>query len=209
MKIIKQSHEILQYDDIKLIELAGRTCYKSEGNITEDSAKKFVKGLINRKHMAMIEFGGAAVKLITDRGVTHEQVRHRLASYGQESTRFVRYGDIDVIQPVIAKELSLLDKAYNVWHNHMLSSEKAYKELLDLGWKPEFARSVLPNSLKTEIVVKCSYREWRHIFELRVLGITGKPHPQIQQLLEPVLRELNEKVPVVFEDLVETLDNKK
>ncbi|MDY6893799.1 MAG: FAD-dependent thymidylate synthase [Thermotogota bacterium] len=179
-----------------MMELAGRTCYKSEDNITNESAAKFVKMLIDRKHHAMIEFGDIIVKFITNRGVTHELVRHRLCSFAQESTRYVNYGrdDIKFIKPVwICMEHQL-----GLWKLAMSIAEDFYKALLREGWQPQQAREVLPNSLKTEIVVKANIREWRHIFNLRC---SKNAHPQMRALMIPLLEELKEKLPVVFDDI--------
>lgn len=205
MKIIEQSHEILHMDGLDLIERAGRTCYKSEEKITEDSAPRFAQMLIKRGHEAMIEHGSATVKFITNRGVTHELVRHRVASFGQESTRYVNYGgkDMEFIRPVWCRGLEgCANTGYcHAWEQAMSYAEIAYRDLLDLGWRPEQAREVLPNSLKTEIVVTANYREWRHIFKLRAIGTTGKPHPQMQALMLPVLEEFKVKLPALFGDL--------
>ncbi len=213
MIIVEQSHEILHMDGLERIERAGRTCYKSEDKITDESAPQFAQMLIKRGHEAMIEHGGATVKFITNRGVTHELVRHRLCAFGQESTRYVNYGgsDIAFIRPVWCDESVLGlhseeyeaqgDDATNTWLNSMWNLEKAYNRLLLEGWRPEQAREVLPNSLKTEIVVTANYREWRHIFKLRAIGTTGKPHPQMQALMLPVLEEFKAKLPAIFGDL--------
>lgn len=204
MKIVEQSHEILHMDGLERIEIAGRTCYKSEDKITKDSSDRFVKMLIKRGHEAMIEHGSATVKFITDRGVTHELVRHRPASFGQESTRYVNYGgdDIQFIRPVWYKN-NKDGSPEIIWEFACGRSEDHYKELLQLGWQPEQARSVLPNSLKTEIVVTANFREWRHIFKLRAIGTTGKPHPQMQALMIPVLKEFAAIHPPLFGDLLE------
>lgn len=243
MKIIEQSHEILAYDGLDLIERAGRTCYKSEGKIgctlplgyecpvnwpvydvNEDhcvqtdcpnhSANKFTRQLIKRGHEAMLEHGSATVRFITNRGVTHELVRHRVASFGQESTRYVKYdGEMEFIRPVWCEASAELLDSWNDISEPLiigadikflmacLDAEESYRDLITLGWRPEQAREVLPNSLKTEIVVTANYREWRHIMKLRAIGTTGKPHPQMQALMLPLLAELKEKLPALFEDL--------
>ena len=223
MKIIDQSHEIIHMDDMGRIEQAGRTCYKSEDkmgctqpvgeceyifdaassvcrNCGSNSAPRFVRMLIKRGHEAMLEHGCATVKLVTNRGVTHELVRHRVASYGQESTRYVKYdGEMEFIRPVwLIDDLCI---GAGAWKIAMLEAETSYKFLLDQGWRPEQAREVLPNSLKTEIVVTANYREWRHIFKLRAIGTTGKPHPQMQALMLPVLEEFKRRLPALFGDL--------
>ena len=196
MKIVEQSHEILtnlSEDMYKNIELSGRTCYKSEDKITEDSAKKFVEMIIKRGHESVLEHQNITVKFITDRGVTHELVRHRLAAYSQESTRYVNYkGGMEVIQPIGLGSLGMYD-----WRIAMESSEKAYKELIDKKYAPQVARSVLPNSLKTEIVMTANVREWRHVFKLRC---SNAAHPQIKLLMLPLLEELWKKLPAFFAD---------
>lgn len=214
MVIIEQRHEILHMDGLDRIEMAGRTCYKSEDKITDASAPQFVRMLIKRGHEAMLEHGGATVKFVTNRGVTHELVRHRLCAFGQESTRYVNYGgsDIAFILPVwcdaeilgahVGDYRATSDDATNTWMNAMWNLEQAYRALLDEGWRPEQAREVLPNSLKTEIVVTANYREWRHIFKLRALGLSGRPHPQMQALMLPVLESFRQALPPLFEDLV-------
>lgn len=199
MKIIEQSHEILSIpeDLLKMIEKVGRTCYKSEDRITEGSAEKFVTMLIKRKHEAMVEFGDIIVKFVTNRGVTHELVRHRLCSFAQESTRYVNYkGGMEVIKPVwwddVPSETNL------VWTVAMESCERAYMNLLNEGWQAQQAREVLPNALKTEINVKANIREWRAIFGLRCAKAA---HPQIRHLMLNLLKELKQKVPIVFDDI--------
>ena len=225
-KIIKCGYEILTpldpeigMDILKHIERVARTCYKSETAITEQSSANMVRRLIANRHLAMLEHFSLSVKFITDRGVSHETVRHRIASYAQESTRYCNYGsdkfnnEITVISPLSAMELKAPDSTdigewYDLWVEAICDAEKKYLRLIELGCPPEIARGVLPTSLKTEIVVTMNLREWRHFFELRVLGTTGKPHPQIYELAKPLLFKLNEYIPVVFEDLVEMLRNK-
>lgn len=217
MKIINQSHEIISLHEqlLETIETAGRTCYKSEDKITPESAPKFVKMLRDRGHHAMIEFGDIIVRFTTNRGVTHEIVRHRHCSFAQESTRYVRYDDnMEFIKPVwLADEylgnwdkdrvLSLnFDESKHDVMCFMASldiAQKSYKKLIkQVGWQPQQAREVLPNALKTEIVVKANIREWRHIFSLRCAKAA---HPQMRALMSPLLAELKDKLPVVFDDL--------
>ena len=225
-KIIKCRYEILTpldpeigMDILKHIERVARTCYKSETAITEQSSANMVRRLIANRHLAMLEHFSLSVKFTTDRGVSHETVRHRIASYAQESTRYCNYGsdkfnnEITVISPLSAMELKAPDSTdigewYDLWVEAICDAEKKYLKLIELGCPPEIARGVLPTSLKTEIVATMNLREWRHFFELRVLGTTGKPHPQIYELTKPLLFKLNEYIPVVFEDLVEMLRNK-
>lgn len=199
MKIIEQSHEIISLPEnlLQMIEAAGRTCYKSEDKITPDSAVGFVTRMRDHGHHAMIEFGDIIVRFITNRGVTHELVRHRLFSFAQESTRYVRYdGGMEFIRPVWWDETSIGQR--ELWTYAMAQCETNYQNLLNNGWRPEQAREVLPNSLKTEIVVKGNIREWRHMFGLRC---SKKAHPQIRALMMPLLAELKEKIPVVFDDI--------
>lgn len=209
MKIIKAGYEILGHvngeDVLRQIEVAGRTCYKSEDKITTDSAVKFVKMLIDRGHEAMIEHMSVSVKFTCDRGVTHEIVRHRLASYAQESTRYCNYGgdkfgnEITVIEPCFwnSEENSNVRK-YLIWSEAMRNCERAYLELLAAGASPQEARSVLPNSLKTEIVVTMNLREWRHFFKLRTAAVA---HPQMQESTRPLLDQFKQLIPVVFDDI--------
>jgi len=199
MKIIDQGYEIvsLPEDLLQTIEAAGRTCYKSEDKITSDSAAGFVSRMRDRGHHAMIEFGDIIVRFVTNRGVTHELVRHRLFSFAQESTRYVRYdGKMEFIRPCWWEESTPAQQ--ETWEAAMKDAEKYYLELLKSGWRPEQAREVLPNSLKTEIVVKGNIREWRHMFALRC---SKKAHPQIRALMLTLLVELQDRLPVVFDDL--------
>ena len=209
MKIINASTEILTPitgDEIQRIEYAGRTCYKSEDKITDDSAKKFVENLIKRGHEAMLEHSSLSVKFICDRGVSHELVRHRLASFAQESTRYCNYSqdkfgnELTFIKPIFLEEGS---DSYKYWENAMVDAENCYFSMLDFGCTPQEARSVLPNSIKTEIVMTANYREWRHFFWLRAAHKTGPAHPQMEELTVPLLYEVSGLIPVVFDDIVE------
>ena len=207
MKIVKAGYEIMTaispggIAELKFIERVGRTCYKSEDKITEDgeSAKRFVRMLIAKGHEAMLEHSILTVRFIVDRGISHEIVRHRIASYAQESTRYCNYGhtgEITVIKPVFWDETS---GEYMAWKHGCQTAERRYMELLDCGATPQEVRSVLPNSLKTEVVMTANYREWRNFFKLRT---TRAAHPQMREVTVPLLRELQERIPVVFEDIV-------
>jgi thymidylate synthase (FAD) len=213
MKVIEQTHELISLPDnlLETLEKAGRTCYKSEARITQDSAPKFVDMLVRKKHHAMIEFGDIIVRLTTNRGVTHEMVRHRLCSFAQESTRYVKYdGKMAFIRPVWSDKGLLgqwdqdgaiperLAQGDQIWLKSMLRAEAEYAQLIQEGWKAQAAREILPNSLKTEIVVKANIREWRHIFALRC---AKSSHPQMVALMQPLLADLKSKLPVVFDDL--------
>ncbi len=207
MRVIPPSHEILfapSPDEVlRVIELAGRTCYKSEDRITEGSAEGFIQRIVRSGHESVIEHGTCTVKFICDRGVSHELVRHRLASYSQESTRYANYSrdkfgsEITVIKPCFWDEGS---EAYQLWEASMRQAEKAYLDLLNMGVKPQEARSVLPNSLKTEVVMTCNLREWRHVFLLRC---SRPAHPQIREVMLGLLPEMAGRIPVIFDDILE------
>ena len=185
---------------LKQIELAGRTAYKSEDKITNDSAKDFVKMILKRGHLSVIEHQSVSVRFICDRGVSHEIVRHRLASYTQESTRYCNYtkgkfgSEITVIEPCF---WSQDDEKYKVWKQAIEQIESAYNKLVELGATPQEARSILPNSLKTEIVVTMNLREWRHFFTMRT---SADAHPQMREVSIPLLKEFQKQIPIIFDD---------
>lgn len=227
MKIIKSGYEILSEINgdkiLKSIERAARTCYKSEDLITQESAKKLVANLLSRGHEAMIEHESLSIKFICDRGVSHEIVRHRVASYAQESTRYVNYSkskygsEITVIEPSWFKndvvgeysvqwdglygntsEPTFTTEAEKIWFWSMAIAERDYLKLINEGCTPQEARSVLPNSLKTEIVMTADLREWRHFFKLRTAKVA---HPDMRVLTIPPLKELQSKIPLIFDDI--------
>ncbi len=230
MNIIKPKAVIIDKERIdgisilKRIEKVGRICYKSEDKITDDgeSAKRFVAMLIKNHHEAMIEnTDNVSVLFTIDRGVTHELVRHRMASFAQESTRYVNYAkekfgnEINVVS--IESGLDYEDKIDNPatkaaiiaeWTKAMCDAETHYMEMINLGASPQIARSVLPTSTKAELTVTANLREWRHIFNLRAAGTTGKPHPQIAEVMVPLLEEFHELIPVVFDDIYEKIEKK-
>ena len=206
MRIIKPSYEILDAINpeqvMKKLELAGRVCYKSEDRIKEGSAERFVRNIIKSGHESVIEHFSFSVRFICDRGVTHEMVRHRLASYSQESTRYCNYSKDGFGNEITVIEPSYLDKesrAYQMWVRACETVEKHYFWMLECGCTPQEARAVLPNSLKTEIIMTANLREWRHFLKLRT---AENAHPQIRELALPLLRELQELLPVIFEDIV-------
>ena len=205
MKIINASYHIETPIDgaeiLKRIEKAGRTCYKSEDRITEESAKVFVRKLIERGHESVLEHESITVRFICDRGISHEIVRHRLASYSQESTRYCNYSNDRFRNNITFIKPCFLDEGtggYKLWKQAMFIAEKEYFELLNLGCTPQEARSVLPNSTKTEIVMTANLREWRHFLKLRTAKAA---HPQMRELTVPLLHELQERIPVVFDDI--------
>ncbi|MCF8069392.1 MAG: FAD-dependent thymidylate synthase [Desulfobacterales bacterium] len=197
MKIIKQSWKWINKPNkaLEIIEMAGRTCYKSEDKINSGSSKKFANMIKKQGHESVIEHAVASIRFITNRGVTHELVRHRMASYSQESTRYVRYdGNMEFIKPVWWEKWSKDEQ--NTFKKSIQDSEQAYLSLLKSGSRPEQAREVLPNSLKTEIVVTANLREWMHIFKLRC---SKASHPQIRDLMIDCKKGFNKVVPVLFE----------
>lgn len=208
MKTINAGYEILtpiRGDELQLIEKAGRTCYKSEDKITDESAKKFVAGLIKRNHEAMLEHSFLSIRFICDRGVSHELVRHRLASFAQESTRYCNYSqdkfgnELTFIKPLFFDEDT---NEYRLWEHAMRVAESDYMMMLNAGRTVQEARSILPNSIKTEVVMSTNYREWRHFFKLRAARATGPAHPQMEEITRPLLEELKTLIPVVFDDII-------
>ena len=212
MILIKPSYSILGIMDgfggaTKLIEYAGRTCYKSEDKITTESAKQFVKMIKSRGHYSVLEHSCLTVKFVIDRGVSHELVRHRLCAFSQESTRYCNYkgGVTFVIPPWIkVNEGNYTGYMYAdqdtehpafLWLYHMWKTERVYIDMLESGWSPQQARSVLPNSLKTEIVVTANFREWLHIFNLRC---SPAAHPQMREIMIPLQSDMQESFPEIF-----------
>lgn len=205
MKIIEPSVELINapsYETLMAtIEAAGRTCYKSEDKITEGSAEKFIRGIIKRGHEAVIEHGSLSVRFVCDRGVSHEIVRHRIAAYCQESTRYCNYAndqfnsEITVIKPIYLAEDSY---GYSLWKGACTGAESVYFELLNFGCTPQEARAVLPNSLKTEVVMTADIREWRHFLRLRTAPAA---HPQMREVAGMLAVLLKDTYPVFFEDI--------
>ena len=217
MRIIKPSYTILSdisengIKELQFIEQAARTCYKSEDRITDDgeSAKALIKRLIKSGHEAMLEHSMLSVRFVVDRGISHEIVRHRLFSFAQESTRYCNYSngkfgsELTFIKPYFwdADDDNVGPENmtnYDWWSYACEEAETAYLELLKNGATPQEARTVLPNSTATEIVVTGNYREWRHFLKLR----TDKAaHPQMREVTIPLLRELQERIPIIFDDI--------
>ena len=217
MNIIKAGYEILSgisvsgVKELQHIERIGRICYKSEDKITDDgeSAKKFVAGLIKRGHEAMLEHSSLSVLFHVDRGVTHELVRHRIMSFAQESTRYCNYSgdkfgnEITVILPCFfdtGMGTASNSLVYEEWKHSCECAERAYFKLLEHGAQPQQARSVLPTSTKSDIVLTGNYREWRHFFWLRAADVTGPVHPQMHEVAQPLLDEVHSRIPIVFDD---------
>lgn len=191
-------------DLINKLEQVARTCYKSENKIKEGSANKMVAALIRSNHEAMLEHASITIKFVVDRGISHELVRHRMASFAQESQRYCNYSKDDFgkeITFIIPDFLDYKSEGWNVWKNAMQEAEKTYFKMLELGFSPQEARSVLPNSTKTELVMTANLREWRHFFKLRAADATGAAHPQMKEVTIPLLAELKEMIPVIFDDI--------
>jgi len=210
MKIIKPHvkevifHIPEGYDSIeKWLEKVGRICYKSENKITEQSASKFIKMLKINKHLSILEHVIVSAKIIADRGCSHELVRHRIASFAQESTRYCNYfkkkfgTEITVIQ-----QPDLNDEEFKIWQQAMLDAEKHYFDLIKLGTKPEIARSVLPIALKAEIIITTNLREWIWIFEMRCSEFS---HPIIKNICFSIFNSLNSKLPSIYDDQKEKI----
>ena len=217
MRLVKPSFEIMEvmanhykYTPLSLIEKAGRVCYKSEDKITPESAQKFVQKITKLGHESVLEHSAITVKFICDRGVSHEIVRHRLCAFNQESTRYCNYkgGVTFVIPPWVElipgtyHEGDVTDLYHDYspeydWFSALLFAESKYVNLLS-EWSPQQARSVLPNSLKTEIVVTANFREWRHIFNLRC---SKAAHPQMRELMIPLLEKCKRLIPIIFDEI--------
>ena len=221
MKVLEAGYEILTpisdtgIEELQHIERIGRVCYKSEDKITDDgeSAKQFVRMLIANGHEAMIEHSTLSVLFTVDRGVSHEMVRHRLASFAQESTRYVNYSkekfgnEISVIDikngidddgRMKKMDAEYIEKVYLEWLDAMKDAERHYMKMIELGATSQMARSVLPNATKTNIIITANYREWRAFFKLRT---APSAHPQIREVTIPLLAELQKRIPVVFDDI--------
>ena len=205
MRIVPSSYEILTpingKEILQHIERCGRTCYQSFEKTGEDTYLRFAKHIVSRHHESVIEHFSISVKFIIDRGISHELVRHRLAAFSQESTRYCCYskdkfsGEISVIKPILLEENT---ESFDIWKKAMQDAEKAYLSLIEKGITAENARSVLPTCLKTEIVVTANLREWRHIFKMRC---SPAAHPDIRFIMRQLRDEFKEKIPVLFDDL--------
>ena len=207
MKIIEPSFVIRDtrepMDILKSIEIAGRVCYKSENKMQDDSAEKFILSIIKRGHESVIEHEKITVSIICDRGISHEIVRHRIASYSQESTRYCNYSndkfgnELTFIKPCFWNDN---DENMVLWRSQMAAAEQTYMSMINNSASPQEARSVLPNSVKTELVVTMNLREWRHFFRLRTAKAA---HPQMKEIAIPLLRAMKAYLPVVFSDIFE------
>jgi len=205
LKIIKPYHEIIDEPAkdfvIYYLEKTARVCYKSESKIKENSATPLLRSLFKNGHHSIFEHVSFSTRIICDRGISHELVRHRHCTFSQESTRYANYSkhkfnrEITVIKPFFFSEGS---DSYILWYNSMKFSEQAYLSLIEKGASPQEARSVLPNSLKTELIMTANLREYLHILTLRC---SPKAHPQMREIMIPLLENIYEFAPFMFKDL--------
>lgn len=198
MKIIEPSINLewVTPSAMSIIEMAGRKCYKSQIKITQTSSDLFVRRLIKQGHESVLEHAVASFTIICDRGISHELVRHRIASFSQESTRYCNYRTQEGISFVAPSGLCTL--SYNAWLETVGICEKAYNKLVDLGCAPQIARSVLPHSLKTELMMTANFREWRHLLKLRT---ASSAHPQARQIAIMILKWFKANFPIIVEDI--------
>lgn len=202
MKIINAGYEIIDNlngkDILKKIELCGRVCYKSEEKMTDETNERFIETIIKNHHESVLEHFSFSVRFVVDRGVSHELVRHRIASFSQESTRYCNYGNtenVTFINPLPFPNI----ESHNDWISACSEAEYRYLNMLNQGCTPQEARSVLPNSLKTEVIMTANLREWRHFFILRTAKAA---HPQMREVTISLLEELKSKIPVIFDDIL-------
>ena len=205
MQVIRQHCVWLQpppENTLELIEYAGRISYKSEGKIAPGTAASFVSKILTQQHESVIEHVSASVLFVTDRGVSHEIVRHRIASYTQESTRYCNYSKekfgngVTFILPVrFYDTVNDKEERYDRWMRAMRAVEMFYIAELSCGATPQEARDFLPNSLKTEIVMTANLREWRHFFKLRT---HQSAHPQMRELALQAQVMFHERLPELF-----------
>jgi len=197
----------LDHNPLELIEAAGRTSYQSRYKITKGSAEKFVEMIRNRGHESVIEHSSMTVEFNNvSRGFTHELVRHRLASFTQESTRYVDESDFKVVAPptknndekIVELELPNNEKIKVSFNDWVGLNEQMYRGLRKSDWVPEDARQILPIGIKSQIVVTSNLREWRHIFKLRT---NVRAHWEIRRVMNGLLQEVKEKIPIIFDDI--------
>lgn len=218
MIIAEPSFEVTPFDATEAmlaVERAARTCYKSEAKVTQGSAEKLVRALISSGHHSVMEHRSITVRFIVDRGVSHCLVRHRIAAFSQESTQYCNYsrdrfdGQVTFIKPPWCENvptgqfekfvtMPMLAREEGMWAHHMLDSELKYLELISMGWAPQQARSVLPTSVKTELVMTCNLREWRHILGLRT---SVREQKQVREVMVPLGIALSRALPVIFEGI--------
>jgi thymidylate synthase (FAD) len=208
MQVIEPSFDILSgpevlYNVIVDLERIGRVCYKSEDKINEDSSSRFITQIVKSGHHSVLEHQSITVRFIHNRGFTHELVRHRLASYSQESTRYCNYSkdkfgnELTFIKPYWwdDESVSYIGGARAYWQNTMEDIEKRYLGMLNCMLSPQAARGILPNDLKTEIIMTANLREWMHVFKLRTANAA---HPDMRRVMKPLQKELHQRLPEIF-----------
>ena len=204
MKIVKPWIQVENFDGkqiMKNIERACRTCYRSEGLITEDSYKKLLKNCINRGHESVLEHEKITIRMQCDVGVYKDLTRHRFGSFSIESTRYCNYGkdkfdnEIKFIKPCNIDDSSEL---YSNWIGAMNFIEKEYIAMSMNGATPDQMRMILPHSTAAEVTMTANIREWRHILDLRTKKMT---HPAIRQLLIPLLLLFKKEMPELFDNI--------
>lgn len=211
MKITEASARLMNpfYDEIcddfylqlqlKHVEKCGRICYLSEPKDPEGSTDKFIRMLIKNGHESPLEHGGCTFKIVTDRAISQEVVRHRLASYSQESTRYCNYANGKFSREITVIESSgLAEDEAREWLDAMEHLERTYLLMIDSGVKPEKARDVLPLCLKTELMMTANFREWRHFLKLRGSRMA---HPGIRKIAKQIYKVFQRAIPVLVEDI--------
>ena len=203
MRIVKPYVIVEKFDEVqvmKRIERACRTCYRSEGKITEDSYKNLIKNCINRGHESVLEHEKVTVRIYNDIGSYKDLTRHRFASFSVESTRYCSYdkdkygNEISFMDPVYIED----EKVYEVWKKTMQDIENSYLEMKKLGATTDMCRNILPHSTAAEYTMTANIREWKHIFELRA---NNHVHPAIRQVMIPLLKYFKEQMPDIFGDI--------
>ena len=203
MKIVEPWIQVENFDGkqiMKNIERACRTCYRSEGLITEDSYKKLLKNCINRGHESVMEHEKITVRMQCDVGVYKDLTRHRFGSFSIESTRYCNYGkdkfdnEIKFINPCNMDKKEL----FNEWYSSCIEIEQRYMNMVKLGATPDQMRMILPHSTAAEVTMTANIREWRHILDLRTKKMT---HPAIRQLLIPLLLLFKKEMPELFDNI--------
>ena len=203
MRIVKPYVIVEKFDGVqvmKRIERACRTCYRSEGKITEDSYKNLIKNCLNRGHESVLEHEKVTVRIYNDIGSYKDLTRHRFASFSVESTRYCSYdkdkygNEISFMDPVYIED----EKVYEVWKKTMQDIENSYLEMKKLGATTDMCRNILPHSTAAEYTMTANIREWKHIFELRA---NNHVHPAIRQVMIPLLKYFKEQMPDIFGDI--------
>lgn len=203
MRIVEPYIKVEKIDGTKImkkIERACRTCYRSEGSITEDSYKRLLNNCITRGHESVLEHEKVTVRIYSDIGSYKDLTRHRFASFSVESTRYCSYdkdkygNEISVINPVYIEDKEI----YEVWKNTIQEMEKGYMKMKELGAATDMCRNLLPHSTAAEYTMTANIREWKHIFSLRA---NNHVHPAIRQVMIPLLKYFKEQMPEIFDDV--------